>query len=123
MLFFEHKGLYGTKGDVDPAAPPEPLGTARVRRAGTDVTIVGTQLMAARALAAADELAAGGVEAEVIDLRSLAPMDVATVVESASLDRAPRPRPGGPAPRAGGRRRCSPGWSWRERTSARTRPS
>ena len=83
VLFFEHKGLYGTKGEVDPAAPPEALGTARVRRAGTDVTIVGTQLMAARALAAADELAAGGVEAEVIDLRSLAPMDVATVVESA----------------------------------------
>jgi pyruvate dehydrogenase E1 component beta subunit len=50
VLFFEHKGLYGTKGEVDEAAPPEALGTASVRRPGTDVTIVGTQLMAARAL-------------------------------------------------------------------------
>jgi pyruvate/2-oxoglutarate/acetoin dehydrogenase E1 component len=82
VLFFEHKGLYGAKGDVDPAAPPDALGAACIRRAGTDVTIVGTQLMAARALAAATELAAGGVGAEVVDLRSLAPMDVATVVES-----------------------------------------
>lgn len=82
VLFFEHKGLYGAKGEVDPAAPAEAIGSARIRRAGTDVTIVGTQLMAARALAAADELAGGGAEAEVVDLRSLAPMDVATVVES-----------------------------------------
>ncbi len=83
VLFFEHKGLYGTKGEVDRDAAPDTLGTARIRRSGgSDVTIVGTQLMAARALAAAGELAGRGVEAEVVDLRSLLPMDSATVVDS-----------------------------------------
>ncbi len=51
-------------------------------RSGGDVTIVGTQLMATRALAAADELAGRGIEADVIDLRTLVPMDVAAVLES-----------------------------------------
>jgi acetoin:2,6-dichlorophenolindophenol oxidoreductase subunit beta len=82
VLFFEHKGLYNTKGDVDDAAPAEPLGRARTLRPGGDVTIVGTQLMTVRALAAADELSARGVEAEVIDLRTLVPMDVAAVLAS-----------------------------------------
>jgi pyruvate/2-oxoglutarate/acetoin dehydrogenase E1 component len=82
VLFFEHKGLYNTKGEVDATAPAEPLGRARTMRSGGDVTIVGTQLMATRAAAAADELAAGGVEADVIDLRTLVPMDVAMVLES-----------------------------------------
>ena len=82
VLFFEHKGLYNTKGEVDNAVPAEQLGRARTMRSGSDVTIVGTQLMAARAVAAADELAHRGVEADVIDLRTLAPMDVATVLES-----------------------------------------
>jgi pyruvate/2-oxoglutarate/acetoin dehydrogenase E1 component len=82
VLFFEHKGLYGTKGDVDPDAAPDALGTARTRRAGSDVTIVGTQLMAARSLAAAGMLADRGVEAEVVDLRSLVPMDVGAVLDS-----------------------------------------
>jgi acetoin:2,6-dichlorophenolindophenol oxidoreductase subunit beta len=82
VLFFEHKGLYATKGEVDRGAAPEALGTARIRRSGTDVTMVGTQLMAARARAAADELAARGIDAEVVDLRSLVPMDVETVLES-----------------------------------------
>ena len=82
VLFFEHKGLYNTKGDVDDAAPAEPLGRARTMRSGSDLTIVGTQLMATRALAAADELATRGIEADVIDLRTLVPMDVAAVLES-----------------------------------------
>ena len=82
VLVFEHKGLYNARGPVERIAPAEPLGPAAILRRGDDVTIVGTQLMAARAVAAADELAARGVEAEVIDLRTLAPMDVATVLES-----------------------------------------
>ncbi len=82
VLFFEHKGLYNTQGEVDDAAPTEPLGRARTMRSGSDLTIVGTQLMAARAVAAAEELATRGIEADVIDLRTLVPMDVATVLES-----------------------------------------
>ena len=82
VLVFEHKGLYNARGPVERIAPAEPLGRAAILRRGDDVTIVATQLMAARALAAADELAARGVEAEVIDLRTLAPMDVDTVLES-----------------------------------------
>jgi pyruvate dehydrogenase E1 component beta subunit len=82
VLVFEHKGLYNTRGELDRDAPAEPLGRARLARAGDDVTIVATQLMAARALAAADRLAEAGVRAEVVDLRTLAPMDVPAVLES-----------------------------------------
>jgi pyruvate/2-oxoglutarate/acetoin dehydrogenase E1 component len=82
VLFFEHKGLYNAKGPCDRDPPLEPIGRARIARAGSDVTIVGTQLMAARASAAAHRLAERGVEAEVIDLRTLAPMDVPAVLAS-----------------------------------------
>jgi pyruvate dehydrogenase E1 component beta subunit len=58
------------------------LGTAKVRRAGTDATIVALGLMVPRALAAADALAARGIECEVIDLRSLIPLDARAVLES-----------------------------------------
>ena len=81
VLFFEHKGLYNTKGEVDEQAD-EHLGRARTLREGSDVTIVGTQLMAVRSVAAAAELAGRGVDAEVIDLRTLVPMDTAAVLES-----------------------------------------
>ena len=81
VLFFEHKGLYNTRGEVDEQAD-ELLGRARTLREGSDVTIVGTQLMVVRAVAAAEELAGRGVEAEVIDLRTLVPMDTAAVLES-----------------------------------------
>ena len=82
VLFFEHKGLYNTKGEVDEQAD-EHLGRARTLREGSDVTIVGTQLMAVRSVAAAAELAGRGVVAEVIDLRTLVPMDtVARVVQA-----------------------------------------
>jgi len=93
VLVCSHKHLYGSKGrrveahgalngDV-PDEPYElPVGEAVVRREGRDVTIVGALLMVHRALQAADELVAAGVEAEVIDLRWLAPLDVATVVAS-----------------------------------------
>ncbi len=76
VLFFEHKMLYNTKGDV-PADPKFllPIGPAAVRREGEDVTIVAWALMACRALEAAQELAKEGIRAEVIDLRTLVPYD------------------------------------------------
>jgi len=78
VLFFEHKGLYGRKGPVRRGEIGE-VGTAAVLRQGSDVTIVATLLMVERALAAADQLAAAGIEAEVIDLRWLRPLDLPTV--------------------------------------------
>jgi pyruvate/2-oxoglutarate/acetoin dehydrogenase E1 component len=82
VVFFEHKGLFASKG---PGAPPGhvvPLGEAAVARAGTDITIVGLAATVPMALAAADRLAGDGVSAEVIDLRCLVPLDMATVLES-----------------------------------------
>lgn len=87
VLLFEHKLLYGAKGaraesgavDASSDIPEEdyvvPLGKGIVRREGTDVTIIATLLMMHRAMAAADQLAAKGVSAEVIDPRSLVPFD------------------------------------------------
>jgi acetoin:2,6-dichlorophenolindophenol oxidoreductase subunit beta len=78
VLFYEHKGLYGRKGPVVRGATAE-LGKAAILRAGSDVTIVATLLMVERALAAADQLAADGISAEVIDLRWLRPLDLPAV--------------------------------------------
>jgi pyruvate dehydrogenase E1 component beta subunit len=78
VLFHEHKGLYGRKGPVVRGETAE-LGKAAILRAGSDVTIVATLLMVERALAAADQLAADGIGAEVIDLRWLRPLDLPTV--------------------------------------------
>ncbi len=83
VMYFEHKSLYRTKGDVpdDPDAIVE-LGRAAVRREGGDLTIVATGLMVGRSLEAADALAAEGIEACVIDLRTLVPLDNDTVLAS-----------------------------------------
>jgi pyruvate/2-oxoglutarate/acetoin dehydrogenase E1 component len=86
VIFFEHKGLYGRKGEVvrsDDAV--DRTGRAAILREGSDVTIVATLLMVDRALAAAEQLAGEGIEAEVVELRWLRPLDVDTV--SASLER------------------------------------
>ena len=92
VVFFEPKGRYWSKGDVDLSRPvatagsdggtADPLGTARIARAGTDVTLVAYGPTVATALTAADALAAEGTSAEVVDLRSLSPMDVPAVVDS-----------------------------------------
>jgi pyruvate dehydrogenase E1 component beta subunit len=82
VLIFEHKLLYKTKGPVPLEPYRVPIGSAAIRRAGAQVTIVATSIMVARALEAADVLAAEGVDAEVIDLRSLRPIDGATLVAS-----------------------------------------
>ncbi|MBA2700203.1 MAG: hypothetical protein H0U58_00695 [Chloroflexi bacterium] len=87
VLFFEHKGLYARKGPVRRGEVAE-IGKAAIVRPGSDVTIVATLLMVERALAAADQLAADGIEAEVIDLRWLRPLDLPAV--RASVDRTGR---------------------------------
>ena len=83
VLFFEHKGLYRRKGPVPTDAEHlVPLGQAAVRRRGDALTIVATGLMVSRSLEAAERLAADGIEAEVIDPRTLVPLDIETIVES-----------------------------------------
>jgi pyruvate/2-oxoglutarate/acetoin dehydrogenase E1 component len=82
VIFLEHKRLYSVKG---PAPAPDeviPLGRARIAREGGDLTIVAISKGVPDALAAADELAADGLEAEVVDLRTLRPLDVEGVLES-----------------------------------------
>jgi pyruvate dehydrogenase E1 component beta subunit len=80
VLVFEHKSLYGMRGPV--AAGEAAFGSGMALREGGDVTIVATQMMCRRALEAATELAGRGIEAEVIDLRTLAPLDLPGVLES-----------------------------------------
>jgi len=82
VLFFEHKGLYATKADVPDGPIEDELGTARTRRTGADATIVALGLMVPRALAAAGQLAERGIDCEVIDLRSLIPLDARAVLDS-----------------------------------------
>jgi pyruvate dehydrogenase E1 component beta subunit len=82
VLLFEHVGLYATEGDVHPTDPGPLPEQAVVRRHGSDVTLVTYGGMLPLTLEAADQLAAGGIEAEVVDLRSLRPLDDATVLRS-----------------------------------------
>jgi pyruvate dehydrogenase E1 component beta subunit len=82
VLFFEHKSLYATKGEVEDGEIVEELGKAAIRREGSDVTIVALAAMVPRAQAAAEQLAGAGISAEVIDLRSLVPLDMTTVGNS-----------------------------------------
>lgn len=82
VIFVEHRWLYGISGEVPAEIYRVPIGKARVMRSGNDVTIVGSSYMALEAVRAAEALAAEGVGAEVIDLRSLRPLDAETVVDS-----------------------------------------
>lgn len=82
VVFMEHKSLMGVKGPVPEGDVVVPLGVADVKRAGRDCTVVATGWMVHRALAAAEELAASGVDVEVVDPRTLAPLDTATIVAS-----------------------------------------
>lgn len=81
VIFHEHKGLWGRKGPVTRGAVAE-IGRASVLREGGDLTIVATMLMVHRALEAANTLATMGIEAEVIDLRWIRPLDLDTVRKS-----------------------------------------
>jgi acetoin:2,6-dichlorophenolindophenol oxidoreductase subunit beta len=82
VIFLEHKRLYSVKGPAPAAGEVLPLGRARVARPGKDLTIVSAGKSVADALEAADQLAGDGVEAEVVDLRTLRPLDLDTVLES-----------------------------------------
>ena len=82
VIVFEHVLLYATEGELDEQAPPAALRGAAIRRPGRDVTLVTYGGSLAKSLAAADRLAAEGVEAEVIDLRALRPLDTATLLAS-----------------------------------------
>jgi pyruvate dehydrogenase E1 component beta subunit len=82
VVFVENKTLYGLKGDVGEAGRGFEIGKARIARRGRDVTIITYGAMLYRALEAADTLAAAGVEAEIVDLRTLQPWDKAAVLES-----------------------------------------
>ena len=82
VLFFEHKALFASTGQVPVGEHLDVLGTAKVRRVGTDCTIVALAAMVPVALNAANLLAGVGIEAEVIDLRSLVPLDIESVLTS-----------------------------------------
>ena len=84
VMFFEHKLLYKTKGPVPEGYYTEPLNEARIRRKGEHITIAANSIMVHKALEAATQLEREGISVEVIDLRSLRPMDYRTVIESVS---------------------------------------
>jgi acetoin:2,6-dichlorophenolindophenol oxidoreductase subunit beta len=82
VIVCEHKALFADKADVPDGELVEPLGKAKVLREGTDATVVALAAMVPRALAAAETLSGEGVSLEVIDLRTLVPLDVTTVLAS-----------------------------------------
>jgi pyruvate/2-oxoglutarate/acetoin dehydrogenase E1 component len=84
VLFVEHKRLYAQKETLVVDAELPQIGKARVARAGTDVSVIAYSAMVRNALEAADELARSGISAEVIDLRTLVPLDMATIAASVS---------------------------------------
>ncbi len=87
VLIFEHVNLYNMEGELADDAGPVPIEGAAVRRAGRDLSIVTYGASLHKSLAAAEQLAAEGIEAEVIDLRSLRPLDDATIMASVSRTR------------------------------------
>ena len=83
VMFLEHKAIYTMKGDVD-SLTPIPLGKGDIKRAGEDVTIIATGKMVHEALAAAKMLESDGISAEVLDPRTLYPLDKALIAQSLS---------------------------------------
>jgi acetoin:2,6-dichlorophenolindophenol oxidoreductase subunit beta len=88
VLYFEHKAMLNRKGELPDMSGPFELGRASVVREGSDVTVVATQLVRVRAEEAAAELAADGISVELIDPRTLVPLDMQTI--RASLERTSR---------------------------------
>lgn len=84
VMFFEHKGLYASKGEVPDGEIIDTLGTAKVLRRGSDATIVALAAMVPKAMAAAERLAGVGIDATVVDVRSLVPLDTRTILEEVS---------------------------------------
>jgi acetoin:2,6-dichlorophenolindophenol oxidoreductase subunit beta len=84
VMFFEHKGLYATKGEVPDGELLDTLGSAKVLRNGGHATIVALAAMVPKALAAAEQLAKRGIDATVVDVRSLVPLDTQTILREVS---------------------------------------
>src|SRR5438067_10035178 len=82
VVFFEHRTLYGLKGEVPEEIDPIPLGKARIHREGTDVTVIATGRLVHESLQAAEEAEKQGVSVEVVDPRTLQPLDDETIVAS-----------------------------------------
>lgn len=82
VIVLEHRWLYNIRDEVPSGLFRVPLGKARIIREGSDVTLVGVSYMSLEALRAAERLAEAGISAEVIDLRSIRPFDVQTIIES-----------------------------------------
>jgi pyruvate dehydrogenase E1 component beta subunit len=84
VFIFEHQTLYGAEGDVDETLPPPTIGKANLRRPGRDVSLITFGASVGKALLAADELAREGIEAEVLDLVSLRPVDADAIARTVS---------------------------------------
>jgi pyruvate/2-oxoglutarate/acetoin dehydrogenase E1 component len=84
VLFMEHKLLYRAKGEVPKDLYTIPLGKAEIKREGKDLTIIAYSIMVPRALEAAEQLAKEGIEVEVVDPRTLKPLDIETIFKSVS---------------------------------------
>jgi len=84
VIVFEHKLLYRTSGPVALGAERTPIGTSALRREGTDLTIVATGVMVPRSLDAAEQLSADGIQADVLDIRTLTPLDDTPILDSVS---------------------------------------
>src|SRR5256714_10023683 len=82
VIFFEHRTLYGIKEEVPEELEPIPLGQARVHRPGEDVTVVATGRLVHESLAAAEQAEEKGISVEVVDPRTLQPLDERAIVES-----------------------------------------
>src|ERR687897_1604532 len=82
VIFFEHRTLYPIKGEVPEELEPIPLGKARIHREGEDVTVVATGRLVHEALAAAEEAESDGISVEVVDPRTLQPLDEGAIVDS-----------------------------------------
>ncbi len=82
VFFIEHKMLYGLEGEVPEEPYTIPLGVADIKREGKDVTVVATMAMVHKALEAAEDLAKEGIEVEVVDPRTLSPLDKETIINS-----------------------------------------
>ena len=82
VIFIEHKHLYAAKGEIPEEEFLVPLCQAEIKREGSDVTVVATAQMVLEAMKAADELAADGISVEIIDPRTISPLDMKTILDS-----------------------------------------